>query len=407
MKRIILFSLLLLASVIVLYQFDDKLSPESEKLLNKTKTSETSLSYIYLLGMDANENEDPLIVGREKLEAHEKMQANDAYKTFHYDESKKLAIPKGDLFCKIKNDDCLKQLFETNFDIKNIISENKTLISRVSVFYDFNEFKTLAKPSLEEPLPLPYQYIESAARINILNAISLYKSGETDEAVTVLKNQIQTLRTAMQLQDDLVGRLVFLSYISNTIDTLSIILTKSNLKSDSISPLTPLEKDFSLISAREFASIYATLEKLDKNPELFQARGKLPGWVVRLFYKPNMTANAIAAQYLNSIHMSTLSPEDFYSQVKTNTTQNSISKLRNYAGNEFIVLATIDEYVARFMDLDRKVYLFNQLHQNQKHRSDAQSTHNNKEYIEVLDDRICYRDSLGTPNDTRCLRTKY
>lgn len=407
MKKILLIVIVpsILLALVLLGQIDDTLSPEAVELIGQFKEPQESQAYLYLLGIYASKNDDPVEVGKRLFEEYKKQESDDSYELVEYEQSKKISLPSGDLFCKVWEEGCLARLFDSEFDEK-LQATHGLLISRVNAFYDFDEYTTLTKPSIMEPYP-HYRYLSAAERLKVLNAIGVYKAGAPEEAILALQNQFKRLRRVLELQDNLVGKLVTLSSLAEIIDVKSAILSAASLQTDRLENLTLSEKDLSAAFARELALLYKAFKDVDKHPQFFSTQRKVPSWLTRLVYKLNMTINAVAPRYTRFIHLSKLTPAEFARQVKEEPKQTaSVSKLRNYIG--FALAETSPEfhfYVAQFKDFEAKVELFNHRYHLQRDLAEASNPYYDNEKPEILEDKACFRGPFEDIKFLRCLRT--
>jgi len=409
MKRISFLIVPLLVILVYLTQIDDDMSVEATKLIKKVEVAGNSKSYLYLLGIYANENEYPEDVGRGVLEEYRRLEADNSYEIVEYQESKRIPLPEGEIFCGAWEEGCLKILFSSEVDIESLFQEHEVLIYRSNKFFDFIEYTTLAKPAINEQFP-PYQYIRAAERIKVLRAISTYKNGNAQEAINSLFTQFSKLRKSLELQDSLVGKLVFLMKLSEIIDVSSIIISKEESNIEIIPRLSLAEKNFNIVLAREFGVAYYTFKELDKNPEFFEMGGDFPGWIIRIVYKPNMTINAITPIYSRLERLAQLTPSNFSREIENrNATSISTSWFRNYIGAALITIMSspsLDEYLARFMDFDTKILLFNQVHHFKRKLTDVKNPYYENETPEELDGMACFNGPLEDKKFLRCLRLK-
>lgn len=406
MKKIVLLITLIAfwMSVAFVAQIDDNLSAESSRLLAKTETVGESDAYFYLLGFDANENDSPLEVGRAVFEAYRKLQADAFYEAPVYDESAKISLPEGELFCPFREGHCLTDLFNSDINIENLLKEHEVLMSRLNEFYGFSEFQTVNEPSFSAPIP-PFRYISNAERIRLFSAIYLHQQGKSVDAMLALENQISNMRHSLALQDDLIGKLIFITKISEAMDVLSIISFESLLPVKKMNGLSQDEKSLGAISAREFRLVHNVMKDLDKNPDAFEEGGKLPGWIFRIIYKPNMTINAIEPLFSRLEKISFISPSQFASEIeKGERVSLSTSLVRNFAGNILLGLSSdYDKYVANIMDFEAKIVLFNHIN---TEFDLAVNPYYENEKPEVFENKVCFRGPMEDTRFLRCLRTK-
>ena len=406
-----LITLVLALVIVAMAQIDDDLSKESLDLIDRINAESTSESYLYLYGIFAREGEEPVNVGREIFEEYRRLDDDHSYDVIEYPDEDKLPLPKGDEFCAGWEEGCLEYLFSFQFDADRLLTEHSLLLARASRFFEFVEYQTLSKPTIHELLP-PYKYIADAERIKVLEAISLYKLGDINSAIESLSLHFSKLRRSMALQDNLIGKLVFLMKLSEIIDVMSVILSNSEGETKFIPELIPAlsraEKSFHMVVAREFGMSYHTLKGLDKHPDFFEIGGNSPGWWTRIFYKPNMSINSIAPSYHKVEKLAELSAPDFTKQIELGHSKTpSTSKLRNYVGGVLIAMSSdYTEYVARFYDFDAKLALFNQVHHQKLSLEDMQNPYYGKEAPEDVDGNLCFTGPLEDNRSLRCLRVK-
>lgn len=248
----------------------------------------------------------------------------------------------------------------------------------------------------------------AAERIKILEAISAYRLGDSAGAIDSLSLQFSKLRKSMALQDNLIGKLVFLMKLSEIIDVMSVIMSDSKGEVKLISGLSQSERSFYMIAAREFAMYYYIFNDTDKAPELFETDGNLPGWVTRFTFKPNMTINSIAPIYSEQEALAQLSPSDFVKKIEASEgSVPSTSKLRNYIGSILIAISPeYTGYVAKFYDFEAKVALFNQLHHLKLKFDNMKNPYYGDERPEELKGNLCFNGPLEDERFLRCLRIK-
>ena len=406
MKKLLAILIPLFAVVVLLAQVDDDLSEDAIRLIDRLDSEGTSESFLYLYGIFASEADDPVKVGSQLLEENRKLDVDAFYAVTDYPDAAKIPLPTGDAFCNAAERGCLASLFALPFDIENLVSEHRLLVARTNRFIEFDEYTTLTKPTIHELFP-PYQYMAAAERIKVLEAISVYNAGNAPEAIDALSLQFSKLRRAMALQDNLIGKLVFLMKLSEIIDVMSIILTHDEAVAKWIPALSPSEKSFAMIASREFGMSYHTFKGLDKHPEFFESGSKAPGWLTRFVYKPNMTINAVAPTYLELERLALLSPAEFAKQIDvSHSTPPSTSKLRNYVGSILIAVSSPQyaEYVARFQDFETKLALFNQVHHVKLPLDRMENPYYGNEMPRENEGSLCFSGPLESKKSLRCLK---
>lgn len=405
MKIILTLITAFFASLLIATQLDEELNPEAIQLMDRLDKSSTSEAYLYLLGIDAASDAPPIEAGQRILNEYHNSMADKSSPNNAIAPSDTLSLPEGDLFCRISEQGCLQALFALPINIEPLRSQHSTIIQRVNRFYQFNEFTTLAKPSENEPIP-KYPFIAKVERIKILEAISAYHQGKHKEAIESLLDRVPVLRQTLALQDNLIGKLVFINMLSDVLDVASAILSKEDVKVEAIARLTPGEKDFSIAAAREFALNFHMYQKLDRHPEFFNQGGNTPGWFVRMVYKPNMTVNAVAPIYTRLARLAQLPPMAFAQQVENNKPPVlSTSKLRNYVGDILAAFTpSVDKYAGRMMNLDTKIELFNQIHVAKLNLSEIKNPFYKNATAERRGHYACFDGPFEDERKLRCLR---
>jgi len=408
MKKILLMLVSSIVVLIFLAQTDDELSDEATNLISRVETGETSESYLFLSGIFAAADESPIEAGKSILLESRKLEADESYDVVKYADSKKIELPQGELFCRVWDDGCLALLFASEKEAANLLSEYNVLVSRTNRFLEFTEYQTLSKPIASEQLP-NYQYIAAAERIKLLSAIETYKRGEQEKAIELLLEQFLKLRKSFELQDNLVGKLVFLSKLSDIIDVTSIILSETGIKNTTIPRLYKNEKNLARAAAREFAMSYDTFKHLDKQPDFFEAGANYPSWLIRLFFKPNMTINTVVPVFSRLEKLALLSPREFVDKVKEEgELKHSTSKFRNYVGSILVDVATpnFDKYAASILNLDVKLALFNHIYQPDEKQPSFENPYYEGETANEVDGGLCFKAPFEGSRSFRCLKIK-
>jgi hypothetical protein len=417
---------LVLVAIFASTQIDDELSDEALALISIIEEPKESRAYIYLLGINASPNVSPMEVGGSLLQEYRKQGADENYEIVGYTAQDQIQAPEGELFCEFADDHCVRTLFTTDFDIEELERKYAIILERMGELYGLGDYHTLSKPTYREPIP-PYQYISRVERVWVLRSISLYKEGRANKAQILLRNRLSMLRSSLASQDNLIGKMVHLLVISEIVDTLSIILSHSAdaTKMELIPDMTLAEKDLGAASAREFGVAYYLFKRLDKYPGFFDSTaaegegekgekdvrgGKVPGWFVRIFYKPNMSINAVVPAYTKLVSLSRLSCKEFAEEIERGKElEITTSNLRNYMGNVLINTGrpNLEQYLGRIMDVEAKIELFNQIYHHGAPEDKVKNPYYEYDYSYRKEDSICFRGPLEDQKGMRCLRTKY
>ena len=388
-------------------QLDDPLNSDALSLLEKLDRSQDSEAFFYLLGIDAPSNADPIEAGRTLYEEYRKAEEDAGYEIIDGLASERLTRPEGDFFCKSLEQGCLESLFTTDIDLDSLLSEQALLLERVTSLHGYSDYRTLTKPSSQEQLPR-YEYISAAVRLQIASAISASRKGHPEVALRELLGNIGVLRRQMEIQDQFVGKMVYLMLIAEHLDVASLVLSRHPgvMVSEAIPPLSLAEKRFDAVMAREIAMAYHTLKELDRHPEFWEIGGNAPGWWVRALYKPNMTINAMTPVYTRAIALSRLEPHEFARQItEKQQIPATTSRIRNVAGDILNKMSPdYDGYVGRLSDLNTKIHLFNQHHHHNKKPDEITNPYFEGESAFVSQGRICLTGPLEDKRNLRCLK---
>jgi len=354
---------LLVCVFILANQFDDDLTPEAKYLVQQLQEPEqlSSNAYIFHVGIFAPPHLEPENVGKEILKSTKYGTTNFSYAEVNYPSSDRLPIPRGKLFCSRFNDNnCIRTLFTHNEDIDAIKRDNKILLTRNTKFHSYKNYKTLTRPSKEEHIP-QYAYLLKAERILVLDAIQQYRSNNIQKSIEMLYGQLDRLKTAFHHQDHLLGKMIFIAGMDEVLDVASVILAESGVKTKKLNQLTHDERNLDIVAAREFRMAYNAHKNLDRNPELLRLDTRIPEWLIRTIYKPNMSINAVTPIYSRLAKLSTLSLDEFAFELSSKPPQKlETSGVRNILGKLMLdSVQEMDKYVARIMDLNVKIQLFN------------------------------------------------
>jgi len=189
------------------------------------------------------------------------------------------------------------------------------------------------------------------------------------------------------------------------IDVASIILGESSENYiDKILEFSSEEKSFLVIAANEFKLSWKTLTKADKHPEAFKDGANHPPWLIRALFKPHMTLNTSAANFMRLAGLSDLTLTEFALRTANELPQKSEhSLLRNpfsYFADPDMV--GFDKYAARIMDIDAKIQLLNQRFHQQQSFASMKNPYDEKKRLRYLANKVCFDTNL-TDERSNCL----
>lgn len=398
MKRLVVFFSIALVAMASLTQLDDELTPEAKQLLLQQQNRPSSEAYYYALGFSAQAGNDPKTVGEQRFLALSQATAEELVNSAQ----PPLLLPEGEPFCRFSQPQCLEYLL--THDNNDLLTQHSLLINRFRHFLTFNEYSTQTLPDAVEEF-VPYRYLNHAARLALIEAISAYQQGAVMVAEDKLTQQFRQIRRAMALQDTVIGKMLMLSWLNDILDLHSVILAQSGRRSDRLSRLTQSEKSFSDIIAREFMLSYRLFRQLDKRPDFFDEQGELPGWLVRVVFKPNMSVNAITPGLYRLQRLSLLSATEFATAVRHEPPGKARSSmLRNYAGHVLVgISADFEQYLARLHDFDVKLMMFNQLYHWQQSADALTHPYFNKQQLRQTETSLCFPSVIENNRQRPCL----
>jgi len=401
-KKIITILLVIIVGLGFLLQIDDELSEESKGLINRLEQTPLSEAYLFLLGINANKDQDPIQVGRELLAEIRKSELDESYE-IEYFQGLKVERPEP-FFCQFSRPECLSGIFATKLDSNAFLEGYSTLIERTDRFLNYTEYTTLTQPSINEYIP-PFELLFVAQRLMIIKAISLHQKGDSTSAMNLLSNNLSRVRQSMALQDNLIGKLVLLNTAADLVEVMSVIASQTSLDVAGIPKLTAQERSFHIIAAREFGLPYHYFKSLDRSPDLFQKEGNVPGWVTRIFFKPNMSINALTPIYLQMEQLSKMTAPEFAESIRTSPSHDtSTSKFRNYMGDNLnISNPDFRPYIARTFDFDIRVAIFNQRHVLKRPLEKMKNPYFGNETPKQVDGKLCFDGPMKDEKLFRCL----
>lgn len=376
MKKFFVYVVLPLVLVMVLgvalLQIDDPLDPDAEALVALTLPTAESEAYLYLLGLDAPAHESPMDIGRTLLASIREMERQIADSplmehevTFPgYDRLPRL---DGDLACQWHHADCPAQVMAAAQSHAVWSAEQEMLFQRYQTFLALEDYQNQSLALVSEHLP-PFGHLISGQRLTTLKALQLANAGNPDKAITLLADNLQKIRHQQQRADDLVGKMVLLAALSESLDTLSLLL--ANHGYDLAPPLptfSAAERDFTRPMAREFAMGYYMFASMDRHPQFFSTSEEVmeaPGWLVRAVFKPNMSINGSLGWYQQVIALSQLSPQAFANHMQNfDPVMPPSHWLRNSTGSILLSIARarLHDYVAAGFEVHGKIDLLQQL----------------------------------------------
>lgn len=360
-----------------LLQIDDELVPEAEQWIRLAQqpAADDEEAYLFLLGIHAPADADPIDVGRAEAQAYLEALAARGVKENPaeyegYPAEQVLPLPGETLYCRpIADGGCYAAANTDDKVLSQVLSEHRTLIERYRRYLDLRSVHNSLPPGLWEPYPR-YRHLMHGNRLNQLRILQQAKRGEQDGARQQLQTDITRLRFHLSEADTLVYKVAVMAMLERDLELLTYLdRVYPNDKAEPLPRVNAAERSFRLPMIREFATAALMYEKLDRDPQFFARLGEetrrgSPGWYVRIWFKPNMTSNVLFRDYYQAYELSKLDPEAFYAGVEpTHAAQRGgfLYRLRNVAGAVLNSVATPDfhDHVARVHELDCQIARLN------------------------------------------------
>lgn len=408
--------MLLLSCGLVLLQIDD--NPNSEVMSYvasvEEKRSAKSQAFLYLNGIAALENQDVILEG-DRLLSKYNASSPELYATGRIapesETSSQLPIPDKDIFfnCIFLENDCFAAIMSNSKHWEIELDQWSTILNRYEKFIKYSEFTTMSKPSISEPVA-DYFYLVYGNRLKILAVLSLLNSGRYNEALDDLREDNQYIRKHIEIADNLIHKMIFVSLLENNLNVVAYLTSKNVVNDFKTIPLLPSKAmDMTLPISREFVIGYNTLLELSGRPDFFDADGEMPYWFIKAIFKPYMTLNDSVADYSEIIRVSRLPIKEFAIRLETvKSVKNKGWSIRNYAGNALneIPMPGYFKYIARIHDLNCKIKLLN--HTFGKHSGTLENPYGAKYSAhEAKGGLICMAGPLEDKGNSRCIQLKY
>ncbi len=360
---------LLLCSVMFL-QFDD--SPNNEVTsyvsLIENRMAIESEAYLYLNGIAVSEGQDVISEGRRLFSEYNSppqvLALFDGGNSTKEDSTSDLT-PGSDSFfnCKFLDEACFSAISANSDSWGYEMNRWSEYLKRYENFISYSEFTTMTRPSIEEKIQ-DYTYLVFGNRLKMLSILSLVSFDRHQEAFGKLTGDNARLRKHIELADNLIHKMVFVSLLANNLDLLVYLNSiKAVYDFQEIPLLSMSEINMTLPLVREFVIGHDALLELDGSPEIFEIGGNMPYWLVKAIFKPYMTMNDSVNDYSESIKLSQLRPKEFASAIEAiELNEERGRSFRNYIGSVLneISIPSYYKYTARMHDLNCKITLVNQ-----------------------------------------------
>lgn len=395
---------------LLLLQIDDDLHPEIPAFLEQAQPAEYSEAYLYLLGFEAAEGEDPLTAGKQFL-GNESLK----FKLFA-GEGEKLALPQGELFCNPSDEACWQTIFVNRHHIEQRLKTHSVLLERYQAFIELDDYRQMrTSTGLSMALSFVHEYLENANRLVILKAVHTARTGKGELAIKNLTENILLLRQKLKSADDFFGKVIYVGMISEAIDALSLLIYQEQfIIEESLPPISLAERDLSTVVANEFKPLYKAFYQ-PLIPTNIDQRS-FSSWK-KVLFKLNMTINDGFLVYKELGRRSKLDPIEFANVnfKKLGVPYYKLPLIRNYMGNRLnsiMIPFFFEDYIPPLFDLNAKIAIFNQTANKAELPIDLDTIQNpyyetgNTAYYSENGKSICLTGPFEDDDNLRCLRVK-
>lgn len=392
---------------------DEELSVDSKKLLEKPFVNSGAEAYYFLMGFDVAAEDDPIKEGKAlaekiKIENEKYLQGQIGFSAISYPENKKIVASPEKIFCKYWEEGCYKTIFEQAPSFNEDSPIYFLLIQRFSKFLSFNTYQTPTQNTIAEPKPA-YKLTTTANRLILVHNIKLAIHNEIDKAELNILEHIAKLRAALLVTDDLIGKMVFLNQLAESIDVLAVLHNKYNaMKPVYIDELTGEELSLESALKNEFRGIYHLYQSQNNSKNFWSYSIELPAVLNHLAFKPNMTTNDLSEDMDNLIDRSKLLP--FQNNTETSTPEFSIF---NVAGASLYLVSRniYDEYLPRTQSINIKIALLNSVFNDKNLPGNTVELINpfygTQEKAEYHPNKICLKGPIEDKRGFNCLQVNY
>ena len=407
-KYILIFILVVIAGVCLIaldMQRDEELLPEVKRLfeLAETSTGSDNEAYLYLMGMDAAPDEDPVEVGRFRLKENEMLAENPEYEVREYSQKEGLSNLDGDIFCGFRDEECLRNLFTKEIDVDAIYKKHIVYIERGKKFFSYDHFKTALLTNVMQRFPA-YTVVVNYHKLIFLKAVALHQRGDSQGAIDLLVAEVVAIRKKLSDDDFLIGKMVYTATINQYLNLASLIIGKSDIHIK-LSGLSAEELDFEVLMSLELVFSYGIAKSTEKSLREEMGGGRTGKFLAKSLYKPNMTLNAMLPLITRAIKLSQLSSQEFIAEINKPIEYDDSFMIKNYVGMTILGMAgqSFEKYIARIKSLNISISLFNHLYIDKKTAEEFVNPYYPEKTAFKKDGRVCFDGPFEDELGLKCL----
>lgn len=295
-RRWLLLLLLLLIGAAALWVIiEPPQSAEAKQWISEATDPEPEslVSYQYLLGINASADEEPVAYGERLVAAARNNEPHPASQPY-------LDLPSGELYCRIRQEGCLKNLLSNSVEISRQLSQNKLLLARTREFFAFESYQSPVGQA-ESAAARSYGYLLIGDKLAQFDIISNATSGRVSAATDMLTERIKKLRKSLAEVDSLSLKMLIVSLLVDNLDLAAGLYAQSLVKQiDTLAELTPQENSMVGPLRQEFvshASVFQALATDFESVELNKPETGFAAFVSRITFSKNRAINAVYSEY--------------------------------------------------------------------------------------------------------------
>ncbi len=294
-RWILLIILLLLAGLALSVVIEPPQSGEAKQWISQATSPEPVAleSYKFLLGINAAADDAPVAWGERQIEATR--DADSRPKSQPH-----LHLPSGELYCRIRQQGCLKRLLGRTSEIRAQLREHALLLERTRQFFAFEKYQSPVGQA-ESVAARSFGYLLIGDKLDQFDVISNATSGRVSAATDILTERISTLRKHLAEVDTLSLKMLIVSLLVDNLDLAAGLYAQNLVKPiGELQELTPQEISMFGPLRHEFANhvgVFQSLHADYKGVELNKPQTGFAPFISRITYSKNRSINAVYSEY--------------------------------------------------------------------------------------------------------------
>lgn len=364
-KRWILLLLLVLLAIAALWVFTEPpRSAEANQWISQaTEPPADELeAYQHLLGISASVDEEPDEFGARQLIA---LEAGDPQPVSR----PSLKLPSGELYCRVRQEDCLKRQMRSVGELRMEVSTHAVLLERVRKFVSLQKYQSVAGLP-DTTAERPFAYLLSGDKLIQFDIIADALSGEVTAATTNLEDHISNLRKMLAEVDSLPLKMQMVTLLIDNLDLVAGLYAQGLLKAiNTLTELTPQENSMNGPLRQQFLGHVEVFERLadansNSNNGNGSAKSDIKSYISQKTFSANRAVNAAYSEYrklLVKASLPTIIVDEAFagSSGQVSDIDKPLLDLANITGTAFDSIERVELalYLFRLRDLDCKLKL--------------------------------------------------